>query len=90
MTKELNCCALFYPEFCLFQDLLTGKVKDIGREEDGLYILDSHRRGGTRGFTQSITVRGSPNIGLWHKRMGHVPLNVLKKKLVLVLVVIQL
>ena len=79
MTRELNCCALFFPEFCLFQDLLAGKVKEIGREEYGLYVLDSYRRCGTGGVTQSMTVREIPNIELWHQRIGNILSNVLKK-----------
>ncbi|OIT27399.1 hypothetical protein A4A49_57151, partial [Nicotiana attenuata] len=39
ITKELQCCAAFFPDFCVFQELSSGKVIGIGREEDGLYIL---------------------------------------------------
>lgn len=28
-----------FPEFCVFQDLYTGQVKGICKEEHGLYIL---------------------------------------------------
>lgn len=30
---------LFYPGFCLFQDLSSEKLKEIGKESNGLYIL---------------------------------------------------
>ena len=26
LTKSLNCCALFFPDYCLFQDLMTKKI----------------------------------------------------------------
>ena len=26
LTEELNCCALMYPTFCLFQDILTKRI----------------------------------------------------------------
>jgi len=39
MTKELQCSVLFFPYFCVFQDLCTGKVRGIGKEEGGLYLL---------------------------------------------------
>lgn len=41
LTKEMNCSAIFFPTFFMFQDLLSGKVKEIGRELDGLYHLHS-------------------------------------------------
>ena len=37
ITRELNCFVFFYPDFCVFQDLCSGRVKGIGREEGGLY-----------------------------------------------------
>ena len=36
LTKELQCAVLFYPDFCILQDLSSGKVKGIGKEESGL------------------------------------------------------
>lgn len=38
-TKENQCCVVFYPTFCLFQALSTGKIMGIGRLRDGLYYL---------------------------------------------------
>ena len=31
VTKELNCFISFYPGFCVFQDLSSGKLKGIGK-----------------------------------------------------------
>uniref|UniRef100_A0A3Q7GRS6 Uncharacterized protein n=1 Tax=Solanum lycopersicum TaxID=4081 RepID=A0A3Q7GRS6_SOLLC len=39
VTKDFNCFVSFYPGFCLFQDLSTGELKGIGKEDDGLYCL---------------------------------------------------
>lgn len=39
LTRELSCFVSFYPEFCIFQDLYSGRVKGIGREEGSLYIF---------------------------------------------------
>ncbi|OIT33194.1 hypothetical protein A4A49_56054, partial [Nicotiana attenuata] len=39
LTKELLCCALFFPDFCVLQGLYNGKVMGFGRENSGLYIL---------------------------------------------------
>ena len=30
LTKELQCCVSFSPDFCIIQDLFNGKVKRIG------------------------------------------------------------
>ncbi|XP_070046299.1 uncharacterized protein [Nicotiana tomentosiformis] len=39
LTKELKYMVGFFPDFCVFQDLFSGQVKGIGKEEHGLYIL---------------------------------------------------
>lgn len=41
LTRELNCCASFFPDFFVLQDLFTGKVKGIGSEQNGLYTMRS-------------------------------------------------
>ncbi|XP_019224817.1 PREDICTED: uncharacterized protein LOC109206448 [Nicotiana attenuata] len=53
LTKELQCSALFFPDFCIFQDLCSGQVKAIGKEDRGLYVL-------TKNFAQ----QGSALIGI--------------------------
>nr|XP_009601417.1 uncharacterized protein LOC104096708 [Nicotiana tomentosiformis] len=42
LTKELSCCAMFFPDFCVLQGLYNGKVMGIDKESRGLYLL--HRR----------------------------------------------
>ena len=39
LTKELHCSSTFFPNFCIFQDISNGRVKIIGKENGGLYIL---------------------------------------------------
>ena len=39
MTKELGCLFTFFPHFCVIQELYNGKVRKIGKEEAGLYLL---------------------------------------------------
>lgn len=31
LTKSLNCCVLFFPDFCLLQDLAMKKTIDLGK-----------------------------------------------------------
>ena len=40
LTRALKCYILFFPDFCLFQDLMTKQIIGRGREFGGLYILD--------------------------------------------------
>ncbi|KAE8718660.1 hypothetical protein F3Y22_tig00110004pilonHSYRG00060 [Hibiscus syriacus] len=40
-TAAANTAVSFYPDFCILQDLSTGKMKGIGRESRGLYFFDS-------------------------------------------------
>ncbi|XP_070026666.1 uncharacterized protein [Nicotiana sylvestris] len=69
-------------------DLFTGKVKEIGKEEEGLYVLHSQRK--NRNNTKSLVMIAHRNeVELWHKRMGHVPIQVLKKFLVYIVAVEQ-
>lgn len=42
ITKELGCSFIFFPYFCVFQELYSGKVKKIDKEERGLYLLLKH------------------------------------------------
>ena len=41
LTRDLNCCILFFPDHCLFQDLMTKKIIGKGHVSNGLYILDA-------------------------------------------------
>lgn len=41
IAKYLKCCVSFFSDYLIFRDLLTGKVKEIGREEECLYVLSS-------------------------------------------------
>lgn len=40
LTEELNCVALMYPHFCLFQDILTKEIIGRGTKRKGLYYMD--------------------------------------------------
>ena len=40
LTQALKCYISFFPDFCLFQDLMTKQIIGRGRESGGLYILD--------------------------------------------------
>lgn len=83
VTQDLNCCVTFFPCYCVFQDLLSGKVRGIGKEEDGLYTLCSQiaDKADTRPPQNCLAaIQGNDtNADTWHQRLCHVPINVIKK-----------
>ena len=50
ITKELNCSVRFFPDYCVFEDLHTGKKIGSGRLHDGLYLIDGTRDSGQAFF----------------------------------------
>lgn len=76
-TKQLNCVATFYTNFCIFQDLSSKKVKIVGKERKGLYFLMNQTLPGRKKATTSYgftikTIRNKNDVALWHKRLGHI------------------
>ncbi|XP_075074620.1 uncharacterized protein LOC142162196 [Nicotiana tabacum] len=85
ITKELRCLVEFFPGFYVFQELFSGKVLGIGREELGLYILKAAERQTPEHHTlPSVNTIVSTNktlshnstspcndFSLWHRRLGH-------------------
>jgi hypothetical protein len=68
ITNELNCVALFFPSWCLFQELGTGRRLGTGRMHDGLYYLD-------KDISPVVATVLSPSplneFLLQHRRLGH-------------------
>lgn len=78
-TKSHNCCVTFYPHYCTFQDLKSGKTIWIGKERQGLYFLSTS-------LFQPSLIQVSPqcntfisctsvNNDLWHQRLGHMSIS---------------
>ncbi|KAK3015718.1 hypothetical protein RJ639_005918 [Escallonia herrerae] len=72
LTKDLNCCISFFPDHCLFQDLMTKQT--IGRRHvsDGLYILDAW-------VPRSVACSGVVSPFEAHCQLSHPSLPMLKK-----------
>ena len=69
VTEELNCCALMYPNFCLFQDILTKEIIGRGTKKEGLYYMDDFSYGRTNNmYSAGVKER---HIWLWHNWLGH-------------------
>ena len=72
LSRALNCCVSFFPDSCLFQDLMTKQIIGRGRESGGLYILDP-------AVPQSVACYGVTTPHETHCRLGHPSLSLLKK-----------
>ena len=72
LTQALKCCVLFFPDYCLFQDLMTKQIIGRGRDSRGLYILDPT-------VLRPIACSGVTTPFKTHCRLGHPSLPLLKK-----------
>nr|XP_009777462.1 PREDICTED: uncharacterized protein LOC104227031 [Nicotiana sylvestris]XP_016446154.1 PREDICTED: uncharacterized protein LOC107771318 [Nicotiana tabacum] len=81
-TRDIGCFIVFFPAWCLFHDIYNGKVKGIGKLEEGLYVLDLKHKSNLKlpiGVITSALVINRISGSLWHKRLGHIPLDALKR-----------
>uniref|UniRef100_A0A3Q7GWR4 Reverse transcriptase Ty1/copia-type domain-containing protein n=1 Tax=Solanum lycopersicum TaxID=4081 RepID=A0A3Q7GWR4_SOLLC len=74
-------CQLITKEHAILQDFYTGKVKGIGKEEGGLYLLQSKCSEKICSRTSSISLaeKVTDDVQTWHKRLGNIPAGVMKK-----------
>ena len=72
LTRALKCYISFFPDFCLFQDLMTKQIISRGHESGGLYILDLK-------VPRPIACSGVTTPFETHCRLGHLSLPLLKK-----------
>ena len=72
LTRALKCYISFFPDFSLFQDLLTKQIIGRGREFRGLYILD-------HAIPRPVAYSGVTTPFETHCRLGHPSLPLLKK-----------
>lgn len=72
ITRALSCYVGLYPAFCNFWNLCSGKMKGIGRERGGLYLLPQSSTKRKRIALLRLVGRNkSQDIELWHRRLGH-------------------
>lgn len=64
LTNALNCCAILFPNFCVLQDLATGKMIGSGEQCGGLYYMSPLQR------TPASHQVSQPS-NLWHMHLGH-------------------
>ena len=67
ITRELNCAAIFFPTWCIFQELGTGRRLGIGSMHDGLYYLDDNMSP----TVAAVSSHSPLEEFLHHRRLGH-------------------
>ena len=72
LTRALKCYISFFPDFCIFQDLMTKQIIGRGCESGGLYILDPT-------YPRPIACSRVTTPFETHCRLGHLSLPLLKK-----------
>ncbi|PSS35748.1 Endonuclease [Actinidia chinensis var. chinensis] len=77
ITRDKNCSVTFFLSHCVFQDLITGRTIGNGREENGLYLLESQDQQQMAHHT-THTSSTTGDIMLWHRRLGHPSFSLLK------------
>ena len=72
LTRTFNCSMSFFPDYCLFQDILMKLVIGRGQESGDLYILDPE-------LPKPIACSGISSQHKVHYHLGHPSLSLLKK-----------
>ena len=72
LNKSLTCCLIFLGSFCFIQDRALWSTIGLGREQNGLYLLDNKFKmlssvPTTSSFCQSVYTQ----LDIWHFRLGH-------------------
>ena len=71
IAQSHNSSVTFYPSYCVFHDLETGKTIGCGREYGGLYFLQVPQRNRVALGYVSIDEASLK----WHRRLGHALVN---------------
>ncbi|KAL3370704.1 hypothetical protein AABB24_007644 [Solanum stoloniferum] len=79
MSKDLKCCATLFPNCFVIQDLSSGMVREIGKEEEGLYTMYSQAGNKKKGLEKCFAVSHEAYAIIWHQKLCHVPTKVLKR-----------
>lgn len=72
LAQSNNCTVVFDKNACLLHDHALKTVKEIGKQQGGLYLLHSHLL--SENSIVSVcnsTSQQQRNSGIWHARLGH-------------------
>ena len=73
LNKSLTCCLIFLGSFCFIQDLALWSTIDLGREQNGLYLLDTKFNNKDLSSIPTLPLCHSVcnQLDLWHFKLGH-------------------
>ena len=74
IAKSHQCSVTFYPSYCVFQDLETGRTIGGGREHGGLYFLEVP----FRNLVALESISSAEATLKWDRRLGHAPVRSIK------------
>ena len=73
---------MFWPQFCVFQDILTRKILGYGVRRGNMYYLELTENGGSI-MAHAHQTRSKDHahalVWLWHRQLGHLSFGYLKK-----------
>jgi len=72
IVDEINCVAVFSKHMCALQDCTSKMLIGVGEHQDGLYYFQ--KKPGVK--VRKVT--GVDSLDLWHARLGHHSLKVIK------------
>lgn len=73
LASQSNYCLIFYPNICVFQDLLHRKLRGIGKLDGGLYKLCLHTSSSPN--TVALMAYVSRTAVHWHNILRHFPIS---------------
>ena len=79
ITETLNCTVKFWPNHCLFQDIATHRILGSGIKHGKLYYLDLHDNPKSSQVNSVKICSNKDRVILWHRRLGHLSFNYLRK-----------
>ena len=80
LSRDSNCCVIFYESHCIFQDQRSGKTIGSARMINGLYYFEDNLPSNkiAQGLSSISSLSIHDQIMVWHCRLGHPSFSYLK------------
>ncbi|KAJ9697393.1 hypothetical protein PVL29_009284 [Vitis rotundifolia] len=80
LSRDSNCCVIFYESHCIFQDRSSGKMIGSARMINGLYYFEDNLPSNkiAQGLSSISSLSVRDQIMVWHCRLGHPSFSYLK------------